>query len=59
MSPEMKHVMREEKSTKKEPVVDPDTILTAEEEKLLEESYKEQKEGKLLSSAELRKELGI
>ena len=59
MSPEMKHVMREEKSNKKEPVAEPDTILTAEEEKLLEESYKEQKEGKLLSSAELRKELGI
>ena len=36
-----------------------DTKLTAEEKQLLQESYKEEKEGKLISSKELKKNLGI
>ena len=36
-----------------------DIFLTAEEKKLLEESYKNEKEGKLLSSKQLRKVLKI
>ncbi|MBS3060602.1 MAG: hypothetical protein J4432_03795 [DPANN group archaeon] len=36
-----------------------DTRLTKEEEQLLEESHKNQKDGTLLSSKELRKKLGL
>ena len=36
-----------------------DTKLTAEERQLLQESYKEEKEGKLISSKDLKKKLGI
>ena len=36
-----------------------DTKLTAEEKQLLQESYKEEKEGKLISSKDLKKKLEI
>lgn len=43
----------------KESMPDKDMFLTAEEDSLLEESYKNEKEGKLISSKDLKKELGI
>jgi hypothetical protein len=43
----------------REHVKDEDTFLNEEEENLLEESYENEKEGKLLSSEKARKELGI
>ncbi|MBI2110633.1 hypothetical protein HYT51_02540 [Candidatus Woesearchaeota archaeon] len=43
----------------KENMVDKDMVLTKQEKKLLEESYKNEKKGKLLSSNQLRKQLGI
>jgi len=36
-----------------------DSRLTAEEKKLLQESHKHEKEGKLLSSQDLNKKLGL
>lgn len=42
-----------------EHMVDVDTILTAEERILLDQSIKNEKEGKLVSSKELRKQFGI
>ena len=36
-----------------------DTKLTAEERKLLQESYKQEKQGKLISSKDLKKKLGL
>ena len=36
-----------------------DMFLTTEEKELLEQSYKNEKEGKLVSSKNLRKQLGI
>lgn len=36
-----------------------DTKLTAEERQLLQESYKQEKEGKLISSKDLKKKLGM
>jgi len=38
---------------------DKDMFLTAEEERLLEESYHNEKDKKLISSHDLRKQLGI
>jgi len=43
----------------KESMPDKDMFLTAEEEKLLEESFANEKKGELISSENLRKELGI
>ena len=43
----------------KESMPDKEMFLTAEEEKLLEESYVNEKEGELTSSKTLRKELRI
>jgi len=43
----------------KEHMPDKEMFLTAEEKRLLEESYQSEKEGKTISSAELRKKLGI
>jgi len=40
-------------------VKDEDIFLTAEEEELLKESYENEKNGKLISSAKLKKELGL
>ncbi len=38
---------------------DKDMFLTSEEEVLLKESYENEKKGKLISSEDLRKEIGI
>ena len=38
---------------------DKDIFLSSEEAKLLEESYENEKKGKLTSSNDLRKELGL
>ena len=43
----------------RENMPDKDMFLTSEEELLLEESYENEKKGNLISSEELRKELGI
>ena len=43
----------------KDTMPDKEMFLTAEEEKLLEESYISEEKGKLVSSKTLRKELGI
>ena len=43
----------------KQHVVDEDAVLTPEEEKLLQQSRKHLKQGKTLSSEELKRELGI
>ena len=43
----------------KENMPDKEMFLTAEEEKRLEESYVNEKNGKLVNSADLRKALGI
>ena len=42
-----------------ETISDPDTILTEEERQLLDESIINQKEGKLISSSELRRKLDL
>ncbi len=52
-------VIRSELHTIREIMPDKDMFLTADESQLLQKSYQNEKEGKLLSSAELRKELGI
>lgn len=60
MVPELKQVMNELKNIKKElrfikeHMVDADTILTAEERRLLDKSIKNEKEGKLVSLDELK-----
>ncbi|MBI4020562.1 MAG: hypothetical protein HY367_04475 [Candidatus Aenigmarchaeota archaeon] len=43
----------------KQTMPDKDMFLTAEEERLVEESYMHQKKGELVSGRALRKELGI
>ncbi|MBI2499161.1 hypothetical protein HYV88_02875 [Candidatus Woesearchaeota archaeon] len=43
----------------RENMPDKDMFLTSEEELLLEESYDNEKKGNLISSEDLRKELGI
>ena len=43
----------------KEMMPDKEMFLTADEEELLEKSYINEEKGKLLSSKDLRKELGI
>ncbi len=43
----------------KKHIKDEDIFLSEEEEILLQESYENEKDGKLLSSKEARKELGI
>lgn len=43
----------------KEHIQDKDIFLTNEERKLLDQSYKNEKEGKLVSSKNLRKQLKI
>ncbi|MEA3438459.1 MAG: hypothetical protein U9R43_18490 [Thermodesulfobacteriota bacterium] len=52
-------VIRSELHTIREIMPDKDMFLTARESQLLRESYQNEKDGKLVSSAELRKELGI
>ena len=43
----------------RENMPDKDMFLTTEEKLLLEESYKNEKEGKLISSNNLKKQLGL
>ena len=43
----------------KENMPDKEMFLTTEEKRLLEESYKNEKEGKLVSSSNLRKQLEL
>ncbi len=43
----------------KSQLTDEDLFLTEDEEKLLEESYKNEKKGKLKSSSQIKKELEI
>jgi hypothetical protein len=65
MPTEAKQILDEIKSIKgelayiKEHMPDKDMFLTAEEKRLLEESYVNEKEGRTVSSAALRKKLGI
>lgn len=60
-----KQILKELKEIKmdlkvlKENMPDRDMFLTAEEEILLEESFVNEKDGKLTSSEDLRKELGL
>lgn len=60
-----RQILRELKEIKsdiktiKENMPDKDMFLTAEEERLLEESYENEKKGELISSGKLRKELGV
>ena len=62
---EAQQVMEELKDIKeeleyiREHMVDKDMFLDAEEKQLLEESYEHQRQGKLVSSKELRHELGL
>jgi len=65
MTTEIKQVLNELKDIKKElksikeTMPNKEMFLTIEEEKLLEESYANEKNGELVSSKNLRKELGI
>ncbi len=65
MSNETKQILDELKQIRidiefiRETMPDKDMFLTTEEEKLLEESYINEEKGKLTSSKDLRKELGI
>lgn len=65
MTTEAKEIIEELKAIKseldyiKKNMPTKDIFLTVEEKKLLEESYKNEKEGKLLSSKQLRKVLNI
>ncbi|MDD3043507.1 MAG: hypothetical protein PHV51_07165 [Methanosarcinaceae archaeon] len=43
----------------REDMVDIDCVLTDEERKLVDESYGHQKEGKLMTFSEVKKELGL
>ena len=60
-----KEILRELKEIRieihaiKENMPDRDMFLSAEEERLLEESYENEKKGELVSSVELRKNLGV
>ena len=52
-------LVRKELHEIKQAMPDKEMFLTAEESKLLEESYRNEREGKLISSRDIRKELGI
>lgn len=65
MATETKQIMVDLKSIKqeldyiKEHMVDRDMFLDQEEMQLLQESFKDKKEGKLISHEELERELGL
>ena len=65
MVPELKQVMNELKNIRKElrfikaHMADKDQFLDEEERKLLKESYEHEKAGKLISTTQLKKELGL
>ena len=52
-------LIKEELGYIKDHMVDKDMFLETEEIKLLEESYEHEKEGKLISSKQLRRELEL
>ena len=52
-------IIKEEIIQIKDNMPDKEMFLTAEEKKLLEESYINEKQGKTISSSALRKKLGI
>lgn len=52
-------LIRQEVEFIKENMPDKDMFLTLDERTLLQESFKNEKEGKLLSSQQLRKQLGL
>jgi len=52
-------ILRRDVEEIKEHMVDADIILTEEEKRLLDESFRDEKEGRLISTKDLRKELGI
>jgi hypothetical protein len=51
--------MKKEIVEMKEHIIDEDRILTEEEKKLVDENIKHEKQGKLVTHDELKKELGI
>jgi hypothetical protein len=51
--------IKEQLTEIREHMVDIDCILTDEERKLVDESYENQKKGKLISLSEFKKELGL
>lgn len=53
------HSIKEELHYIKENMVNKDMLLSSEEKELLEQSYKNEKEDKLISQEELEKELGL
>ncbi len=65
MQNEIREVLKELKDIKedirmiKENMPDKEMFLTIEEEKLLEQSYTNEQKGGLISSKDMRKELGI
>lgn len=65
MAAEIQEILNEIKEIRvdigfiKKNMPDKEMFLTAEEKKLLEESYENEKRGKLLSSQSLRNNLGI
>ena len=65
MTTDTKEIVDELKAIKaeldyiKENMPDKEMFLTLEEKKLLEESYRNEKKGKLISSKNLKKQLGI
>ena len=65
MATDMEKIMEELRAIKKElqsirqTMPDKELFLTAEESALLQASYSNEEEGKLLSSNEFRKELGL
>ncbi len=65
MESDTKHILEQLKVIKseldmiKENMPDKDMFLTSEEKVLLEQSFENEKEGKLVSSNDLRKKLGL
>ena len=51
--------LKEEIEYIKENMAEKDMFLTAEEKQLLQESFRNEKEGKLISGKELKKQLGM
>jgi hypothetical protein len=51
--------IKEQLTEIREHMVDIDCILTDEERKLVDESYENQKKGKMISLSEFKKELGL
>ena len=65
MATEIKEILEELKAIKveldyiRENMPEKDMFLTSEEKNLLQESYNNEKEGKLISNKELKRQLGI